>query len=69
MTASIIVNGQPEPLAAATVMELVRAKGVDPAKPGAAVAVNGQVVPRARWAETPLASADRVEIVRPYAGG
>ena len=34
-----------------------------------AVAVNSDVVPRARWAETPLADNDFVEILTPRQGG
>jgi sulfur carrier protein len=31
--------------------------------------VNSQVVPRARWAETNLASGDQIEIITPRQGG
>ncbi len=34
-----------------------------------AVAVNYDVVPRARWAETPLKDGDQVEILTPRQGG
>ncbi|HEY0223835.1 MAG TPA: sulfur carrier protein ThiS [Pseudolabrys sp.] len=34
-----------------------------------AIAVNYQVVPRARWAETPLNSGDQIEIITPRQGG
>lgn len=36
---------------------------------GCAVAVNGEVVPRAMWAEQELADGDRVEIVSAQPGG
>ncbi len=36
---------------------------------GVAVAVNGEVVPKGRWASTPLVHGDRVEIVTAAAGG
>ena len=34
-----------------------------------AVALNGDVVPRSRYAETPLAAGDRVEILEAVGGG
>jgi len=43
--------------------------GLDPDRPGIAVALNGQVVPRARWAETWLQPDDKVEIIHAVAGG
>jgi len=36
---------------------------------GSAAAVNGAVVPRARWAVTPLREGDAVEIVTAVQGG
>jgi sulfur carrier protein len=69
MTHQIRVNGQPEPLAAPTLDALLRAKGVDPAARGVAVALNGQVVPVRHWTETALKSGDELEIVRPFSGG
>jgi sulfur carrier protein len=36
---------------------------------GCATAVNGEVVPRAMWAERELADGDRVEIVSAQPGG
>ncbi len=56
-----------------TVATLVERLGRGPTKLpegfGVAVAVNGQVVPRRLWEETPLAAGDDVRIVRPVAGG
>lgn len=69
MTPNIRVNGEERPLEAATIAELLIHDGIDPAKRGTAVAVNGAVVPRAVWTTTRLASGDVVEIVRPYRGG
>jgi len=34
-----------------------------------AIAINFQVVPRARWAETALADGDQIEIITPRQGG
>lgn len=69
MSAEIRVNGEAETLSAGTVIELLRAHGVDPEARGVAVAINGAVVPRAQWPETPLDAGDEVEIVKPFRGG
>ena len=69
VAARIRLNGQDEVVAAATVAALLEEKAVDVAQRGIAVAVNGEVVPRAAWTETPLRSGDRVEIVRARQGG
>lgn len=63
------VNGAPEDIAAATVAALLDAKGVDPARRGIAVAVNGAVVPRARWGAHALAAGDSIEIIQARQGG
>jgi sulfur carrier protein len=68
-TASIRVNGDDEPLAAATVAALLEAKAIDPSQRGIAVALNGAVVPRAAWPQTTLNPGDRIEIVRARQGG
>jgi len=68
MTATIRVNGRDERLAAATVAELLRARGIEKPR-GVAVAVNGAVVPARRWTEVALAPGDAVEIVKPFGGG
>jgi sulfur carrier protein len=65
----IRVNGETEPLAAATLDVLLAEKAVDTAQRGIAVALNGSVVPRAAWRETPLQAGDNVEIVRARQGG
>lgn len=68
MSATIRVNGRDENLAAATVAELLRARGIERPR-GVAVAVNGAVVPARRWTEIALAPGDAVEIVKPFGGG
>ena len=67
--ALIRVNGEDEQLAAATVAALLKEKSIDAGERGIAIAINGSVVPRAAWAETPLRAGDRVEIVRARQGG
>ena len=71
MTEPLIrVNGQTEPLAAATLEALLVEKEVDAAgQRGIAVALNGAVVPRAKWPLTQLRAGDTVEIVRARQGG
>ena len=65
----IRVNGQDEPLVAATLAALLEEKAVDTGQRGIAVALNGAVVPRAAWGETALKPGDSVEIVRARQGG
>lgn len=67
--ASIRVNGQDEVLAVQTLAALLEHKAVDVSQRGIAVALNGAVVPRAAWTQTPLQPGDSVEIVRARQGG
>jgi sulfur carrier protein len=67
--ASIEVNGETEPLAAATLEILLQEKAVDTEQKGIAVALNGTVVPRSSWHETKLRPGDTIEIVRARQGG
>jgi sulfur carrier protein len=67
--ASIRVNGQDEPLAVATLAGLLEEKAVDTGQRGIAVALNGAIVPRAAWSQTPLHPGDSIEIVRARQGG
>ncbi len=67
--ASIRVNGQDEPLAVATLAGLLEEKAVDTGQRGIAVALNGAIVPRAAWPQTPLRPGDSIEIVRARQGG
>ena len=63
------INGVETEVAAATVAELLAARGLDPKARFLAVALNGEVVRRAEWSQQPLAPGDSVEIVRPLQGG
>jgi sulfur carrier protein len=65
----IRINGESEPLLAATLEALLAEKAVDTGQRGIAVALNGAVVPRAAWRDTPLKPGDTVEIVRARQGG
>lgn len=68
MSAVIRVNGKDEPVSAATVAELLAARGITKPK-GVAVALNGAVVPASGWGTAKLAAGDRIEIVKPFGGG
>ena len=64
----ITVNGEDTALAEdATVADLVAARSGGHDR--VAVALNGDVVPRSSWADTPLAPGDAVEVLAPTAGG
>jgi sulfur carrier protein len=68
-TDAIRVNGQDEPLVAVTLAALIAEKAIDVGQRGIAVALNGAVIPRAAWPQTPLRSGDSIEIVRARQGG
>jgi sulfur carrier protein len=62
------VNGEPRAVPAdTTVAALVQLVGAHPE--GVAVAVNGEVVPRAALRTRALVEGDRVEIIRAVGGG
>lgn len=48
---------------------IMAGQGIDPAARGIAVALNGEVLPRARWADTVLVPGDKIEIVKVLQGG
>lgn len=64
----VLVNGEDVDAEGHTTLdELADALGV--ADRGSAIAVDGEVVPRARWADTPLRDAMRIRIVSAVQGG
>lgn len=63
----ITLNGRPTETTAATVADLLVADGAP--RSGTAVAVNGEVVPRARQAGHDLAEGDVVDVVTAVQGG
>ena len=65
---SIVVNGQPCEISAATSLAALLQQLEIPAR-GVAIEINGQIVPRARHAEQRLAAGDRLEIVSLVGGG
>lgn len=68
MTATLTLNGAPEPLVP-SVAALLDRLGLDTQARGLAIALNGAVLPRAAWPEAALKAGDDVEIVRPFQGG
>lgn len=66
----IVVNGEARELEAGeTVADLLGRMDLDPARRGVAVAVNGEVVPRAGWHERILDEGARVEVLVAMQGG
>ena len=47
----------------------VEATGANPERHGIAVAVDGEVVPRAQWDETTISDGQRIEVVQAVQGG
>ncbi len=66
----VFVNGAGIDLpAGATVADAAKTRDVTPADRGVAVAVGGEVVPKAEWSTTALSDGAAVEVVRAAAGG
>jgi sulfur carrier protein len=66
----VVVNGEERALPeGATVADAVAAAGVPAPDRGLAVAVDGEVVPRAAWSETELHEGRRIEVLRAVQGG
>ena len=64
----LLVNGDRRDVAeGATIADLV--KEMETPRSGVAVAVNGEVVPRAGWEQASLAEGDRVEVLSAIGGG
>ena len=64
----IRINGNDRPLERATsVADLVRELALEGKR--IAVELNGEIVPRSRYAETRLADGDRLEVVGAVGGG
>ena len=65
----IFVNGEPRERAGATVAELLADLGVEARARGVAVAVDGEVVPRAEWDARRVHEGERVEALSAMQGG
>ncbi len=67
---NVTVNGEPREVhAGATVASVVDLLDVAPGARGVAVALDGEVVSRGRWAETRLSEGSMVEVVAAIQGG
>jgi sulfur carrier protein len=64
---TLIVNGEPREVAAASLAEALQALDYGDAK--VATALNGEFVPARARAATPLNEGDRIEILAPKQGG
>jgi sulfur carrier protein len=69
ITQEVMVNGEARTYAVQTIHTLLVEQGIDPERPGIAVAVNAAVIPRSTWASTTVHPGDRIEIVSAIAGG
>ena len=69
MSVNIRLNGEEQPWSDQSLHDLVAGAGVDLDKGGLAIARNGEVVPRADWAQTRLKPDDSIEIVHIVRGG
>ena len=66
----ITVNGAEAALPAGSrIADVLDALGVEPGRRGVAIAVDGEVVPRAQWDTTSLEAGARVEVVQAIQGG
>ena len=67
---TIELNGERVEIAATTtVAALVERTGAEPSQRGIAVAVNGEVVPRSAWGDTPIRDGQRIEVLGAIQGG
>ncbi len=63
----VIVNGEQREIASASVAALLTE--LDYEGTHFAIALNYDVVPKSRWADTPLNAGDEIEIITPRQGG
>jgi sulfur carrier protein len=63
----VMVNGEPREIASRSVDTLLSELEYEGTH--FAIALNYDVLPRAKWAETPLKHGDEIEIITPRQGG
>ena len=67
---TVTINGSRANLGEqASVVDAIKAAGHDGPMFGIAVALNGQVVVRSEWSDTPLSDGDRIEVLVAAQGG
>ena len=66
----ITVNGNEAQLpVGARIVDVLDALGVEPGRRGVAIAIDGEVVPRAEWPRHPVPEGARVEALTAMQGG
>jgi thiamine biosynthesis protein ThiS len=63
----IQINGQDKEVSVSTIADLVEQLGLKDDR--VAIELNRDIVPRAKWADTPLHEGDKVEMVHFVGGG
>ena len=67
---NIKVNGEAKEVSPGlTLHQLLLDLGIDPSRPGIAVAINQEVILRTEWQETKIQPESEVEIIRAAQGG
>lgn len=66
---SVTVNGQPRAVAGRSVLDLVVELDLPPDGRGVAVAIDGEIAPRAGWTDRVLHPGERVEVLTAMQGG
>jgi sulfur carrier protein len=65
----IFVNGEARERDGATIAELLADLGIEPQARGVAVALDGEVIPRAEWGARTVHEGQRVEALSAMQGG
>ncbi len=67
---NIKVNGETKDVSPGlTLHQLLLDLDIDPSRPGIAVAIEQEVIPRTQWTETEIQPESEVEIIRAAQGG
>ena len=67
---NIKVNGETKAVSPGlTLQQLLSDLEIDPSRPGIAVAIDQEVVPRTEWKETEIQPDNEIEIIRAAQGG
>ncbi|WP_026987875.1 sulfur carrier protein ThiS [Fodinicurvata fenggangensis] len=69
MSLTINLNGEETRVEQGSLQDLLQQRGIDPSARRIAIARNGALVKRDSWPKETLSEGDRIEIVRPLAGG
>lgn len=69
MSLTINLNGEETRVEQGSLQDLLQQRGIDASARRIAIARNGALVKRDSWPEETISEGDRIEIVRPLAGG